>query len=708
MTLEQLPAKQRHASETGNRPAVPGPSARGNGGRLATPTMLHRIGTPDRADLAVQPSRLPGRTDITFRDSEDYEAVDRLLRSARTGTGGSMVVRAEPGSGKAALLQYAEGQVAGMQSAHVIGVESESPLAFAGVHQLLVPFMPRLDLLPAPQRDVLRAVAGLTGSPTQDQFLLGLAMLTLLVDASRDQPLLVVVDDAHWLDNMSARLLAFVARRLQAHPIAFLIALGESAPHDTPFAELSTHCLAAPPAPPTAPRRAGQTPAVTGVPADRQVMTGPMEPGPPASPQARLLQGTASRQEAYAATVPAWRAAVSALLAGSAVPGGTGRDQFAAAGLAAEDLLDDGARYALAARWVQAERDRGDAGRLPAALSSLARAEIAAGGLAAAEVSLVEARGIAAAQDGTIRLGELTVLAWRGWEEETRAAATQLRRSSPGVDPGAAAAITQSALVVMELASGRYQAALDCALDVYLDDSPGPGTHILPDVVEAASRCGERAIATTALERLAERASATGTSLALGLLTRCRALLADDAAADDLYHEAAEYLARTGAVPQLARTLLLHGEWQRRQRRRRDARQQLAAAAGLFAKMGMDSFARRARVELSATGERASKRADGLGNELTPQESQIAQLVADGLTNRAIAVQLFISPNTVQYHLQKVFRKLSVSSRTQLARAVLTSSGRPDPAQLAPPRSTGTPGQITSSCDAGLGWRGAT
>jgi DNA-binding NarL/FixJ family response regulator len=96
--------------------------------------------------------------------------------------------------------------------------------------------------------------------------------------------------------------------------------------------------------------------------------------------------------------------------------------------------------------------------------------------------------------------------------------------------------------------------------------------------------------------------------------------------------------------------------------------------------MGMDAFARRARVELSATGERLHKRVDGSGNELTPQESQIAQLVADGLANREIATHLFISPNTVEYHLQKVFRKLAVTSRTQLARALLIGARSADAA----------------------------
>jgi DNA-binding NarL/FixJ family response regulator len=92
----------------------------------------------------------------------------------------------------------------------------------------------------------------------------------------------------------------------------------------------------------------------------------------------------------------------------------------------------------------------------------------------------------------------------------------------------------------------------------------------------------------------------------------------------------------------------------------------------MFEAMGMEAFAQRARVELRATGERVIKRTGCGDDQLTAQESQIAQLVADGSTNREIAAQLFISPNTVEYHLQKVFRKLGVTSRTQLARVLLT------------------------------------
>jgi RNA polymerase sigma factor (sigma-70 family) len=162
-------------------------------------------------------------------------------------------------------------------------------------------------------------------------------------------------------------------------------------------------------------------------------------------------------------------------------------------------------------------------------------------------------------------------------------------------------------------------------------------------------------------------ARASGTDWALGLAARSEALLADDQRAEELYVEAVDRLGRSRMAVDLARAHLLYGEWLRRQRRRIDARKQLRTAHDLFSACDIEAFAERARIELEATGEHARRRTVDTLDQLTPREAQISRLVADGNTNREIAAQLFISPSTVEYHLRKVFRKLDVKSRTQLA-----------------------------------------
>jgi DNA-binding CsgD family transcriptional regulator len=144
-------------------------------------------------------------------------------------------------------------------------------------------------------------------------------------------------------------------------------------------------------------------------------------------------------------------------------------------------------------------------------------------------------------------------------------------------------------------------------------------------------------------------------------------LLTDGDAAESLYREAIERLGRTRLAPELGRAHLLYGEWLRREHRRLDAREELRTAHELFTDLGVEAFAKRALLELQATGERARKRTVDTRDKLTPQETQIARLVAEGHTNREIAARLFISASTVEYHLRKAFRKLDVESRTQLA-----------------------------------------
>jgi DNA-binding CsgD family transcriptional regulator len=155
------------------------------------------------------------------------------------------------------------------------------------------------------------------------------------------------------------------------------------------------------------------------------------------------------------------------------------------------------------------------------------------------------------------------------------------------------------------------------------------------------------------------------------LEARATALVSNDAAqADALYREAIERLGDAHARPDQGRAHLVYGEWLRRENRRSAAREQLRTAYTMFTEMGIAGFAERARRELAATGERARKRTPHTSSRLTPQETQIAQLARDGLSNPEIGARLFISPRTVEYHLHKVFGKLVINSRSELGRVL--------------------------------------
>lgn len=182
---------------------------------------------------------------------------------------------------------------------------------------------------------------------------------------------------------------------------------------------------------------------------------------------------------------------------------------------------------------------------------------------------------------------------------------------------------------------------------------------------EHAARSGDLDLARDAFARLARATQPCDNDFARGVEARCRALLSNGPAAEQLYREAIERLSRTRLRPDLARARLLYGEWLRREGRRMDARDQLRRAHDMLAAIGMEAFAERARRELIATGEKVRKRDDSR-QQLIPQEEQIARLARDGLSNPEIGTQLFISARTVEWHLSKVFTKLEISARRQL------------------------------------------
>jgi DNA-binding CsgD family transcriptional regulator len=271
--------------------------------------------------------------------------------------------------------------------------------------------------------------------------------------------------------------------------------------------------------------------------------------------------------------------------------------------------------------------------------------------------------------------GALVLAGLRGREAEATALIDTTIGAATSGGQGTAVQYAHWAGAVVMNGLGRYEEAL-AAATLASDDTPELFVSMwsLSELIEAASRTANGAVAADALDRLTEHTEDSDADWALGIYARGRALLDDEpGTADDLYRESIDRLARTPLRPELARSRLLYGEWLRRANRRADAREQLRAAHDLFASIGMDAFAERARAELLATGEKVRKRTVETRDELTPQERQIAQLARDGLSNPEIGARLFLSPRTVEWHLRKVFAKLGIRSRRELATALPSS-----------------------------------
>ena len=163
----------------------------------------------------------PESASLRGRRSE-CAACDALVAAVRQGESRVLVVRGEAGIGKSVLLAYLVGAASDLTVVRAIGVESEMELAFASLHQFCAPMLDRLERLPAPQREALMIVFGLTRGSAPDRFLVGLAVLSLFSETAGERPLLCVVDDAQWLDRASALTLAFVARRLLAERVGLV------------------------------------------------------------------------------------------------------------------------------------------------------------------------------------------------------------------------------------------------------------------------------------------------------------------------------------------------------------------------------------------------------------------------------------------------------------------------------------------------------
>jgi DNA-binding CsgD family transcriptional regulator len=897
--------------------------------------------------------------------------LDGLVGAIRRGESRSLVLRGEAGIGKTALLEYLISAASDLTVLRAVGVESEMELTFASLHQLCAPLLDQLPGLPAPQRQALEVVFGLSSGAAPDRFLVGLAVLSLLSETAEQHPLLCVVDDAQWLDQTSALTLAFVSRRLLAEPVGIVFAAREPGQelHRLPELEvrgvrngdarallssavrfkLDAHvreriiaetrgnplallelprgltatqlaggfgllgaqalsgqieksfvrrlealsedarrllllAAAEPVGDPLLLLRASERLGValsavetetdgllaigervtfrhplvrsavyrSAPPQERrtvhlalaEVTDGELDPdrrawhlaaaapGPDEKVAMELEQsaGRAQARGGFAAAAaflqraveltaePARRAdralaaAQAALQAGAfdaarrllgtaeagelddfqhargdllrgqiASSSGAGsnaatlllkaakqlesldldlaRDTYldalsaaqlagpagatarlevcravralpppagpprpvdlvldglallitegraaamptlrgaarvlAGEGLSARERLrlgwlasastyavwDNEATRAVIASQIRLVRDAGALEQLPIYLASLAGTTLRAGDFAAVASLMAETRDVAAATGARLLpFTALLLVALTGREAEASTLIHTTIDQAEDTGQESAATMAHYAAAILHNGLRRYEEAMAAARQACWDPADlYVSGWALPELVEAAVRCGQAGLAQDALERLAAVTQPAGTDWALGIEARSRALSSEGAAADQLYREAIDRLERARLRPDLARAHQVYGEWLRREGRRADAREQLRAAHEQFASIGMEAFAERARMELLATGETVRKRAVGTRDDLTAQERQIAELASSGLSNSEIGARLFISSRTVEWHLRKVFTKLGVSSRRQLQLA-MTNKSRP-------------------------------
>jgi DNA-binding CsgD family transcriptional regulator len=327
------------------------------------------------------------------------------------------------------------------------------------------------------------------------------------------------------------------------------------------------------------------------------------------------------------------------------------------------------------------ERARGEAaiGLMPSLLHHLARDQATTDRWAAAEASYDEGIRLARETDQRTELGAcLAGMAWllarQGREESCRSHAREATAVCDELGLGLYGVWATQALGDLELGAGRpaeaiahYERQLAAMRSLGIADVD---VSTAPELVEAQLRVGRRAAAADAAEPYLAAAERKGQPWALARAARCRGLLADENELDAHFQEALDHHARTGDVFETARTELAYGSRLRRARQRVAARDHLRAAQETFERLGAVRWADQTAAELAATGETARRRNASTLDDLTPQEMQIATLLAQGKTTREAAAAVFLSPKTIEYHLRHVYRKLGINSRAELAEAL--------------------------------------
>ncbi|HEV2252221.1 MAG TPA: AAA family ATPase [Streptosporangiaceae bacterium] len=384
-----------------------------------------------------------------------------------------------------------------------------------------------------------------------------------------------------------------------------------------------------------------------------------------------LLEGMATLiTDGYETGVPAVQRALSVFRDGDLPIGEQLRWLFVATRCAI-DIWDDESWRDLAIRQVELARAAGALSLLPFAITQRFGMHLHAGEFATA-AQLVEEFSVLkeATATGLPDFGTMMLAAWQGRSREAFRLIDEFITDMSERGQGYGVSLPYYTASVLYNGLGRYADAMASAeLASEQRDDLAFANLALAELIEAAVRGGQPERAAAAMGRLTDLTLPSGTAWGLGVAARSRALLSEGDEAERLYREAIGHLSSAPARTELARAHLLYGEWLRRQRRRREAREHLRTARGMLEAMGMDAFAERAGRELRATGETARKRtaATAQDEELTAQEAHIARLAREGLSNPEIGSRLFISARTVQYHLGNIFAKLGIASRSQLS-----------------------------------------
>ncbi|MGW1345700.1 ATP-binding protein [Kribbella sp. NPDC002412] len=348
------------------------------------------------------------------------------------------------------------------------------------------------------------------------------------------------------------------------------------------------------------------------------------------------------------------------------------------AACAATDLFDDVNWDVLTRRHLNAIREIGALSVLPVALNSRIIYDLYSGDLAEAEALVAECAWIAevtGGQNTMLPYGEVCLSALRGDAGRAEPRFRKLLDDVTARGEGVGLNMIGWFQAIMFSGLGRHADALTAArLAAASPLELGPPKWALAEVVEAGVHSDDTAAASSAFEQLSSFTQASGTDAALGVEAGRRALLQSGRAAEDCYREEADRLAHTTLHVERARAQLRYGEWLRREGRRAEGRTQLRLAFETFSAMGVEGFAERARQELAATGDSVRRRAVESAGRLTAQETHIARLAADGLTNAEIGAALFLSGRTVEWHLRKVYTKLGVQTRRELRQSVPNSA----------------------------------